>query len=543
MVIVIANKTSEYWKKRFEILETASNSYGLDTYRQIEPAFEVAQRQIEKEIEVWFARFGKNNGVTIDEAKKYLTTAELKEFKWDVEEYIRKGRENALNQQWVKELENASSKYHISRLEALKIRTQNAAEVAFGNELDEIDAMARRVYTDNYYRSIFEVQKGFNIGWDIGQVDEKKLSRLISKPWAADGKNFSERIWGQRTQLVNELHQQLTRTCVLGKPPDSAIEAIAKKFDVTKNQAGRLVMTEQAYFHSISQKDAFNELDVEEFEIVATLDSHTSSICQEMDGQHFPMKEYEPGVTAPPFHVWCRSVTVPYFDDDFLPGERAARDAEGNTYYVPDNMTYKEWKEQNVKAESERYTREDYENIGKAKVDFSIFDSERWNDNFDLISNNSEVNSSIKRVSKQMLKHRSGTFHEDLYFIDANTGKIAGFNTSDSKKLGVTVNERIQNALNNQNITLIGIHNHPYSSLPSLSDLNAIAKRSNQVMGVIVCHDGTIFTYSKPVKEINETAYKTALTKFKKYSIITNENKGMEFLSDLYEFEFRRFEI
>lgn len=349
-MIVIANKTSEYWKKRFEILESASNSYGLDTYRQIEPAFEVAQRQIEKEIDIWFGRFAKNNAVTIDEARKYLTSSELKEFKWDVQEYIKKGRENALNQQWVKELENASSKYHISRLEALKIRTQNAAEVAFGNELDEIDAMARRVYKDNYYHSIFEVQKGFNVGWDIGQVDEKKLSRIISKPWAADGKNFSERIWGQRTQLVNELHQQLTRTCVLGKAPDGAIEAIAKKFDVTKKQAGRLVMTEQAYFHSISQKDAFNELDVEEYEIVATLDSHTSSICQEMDGQHFPMKDYEPGVTAPPFHVWCRTVTVPYFEDNYG-GERAARDEDGNTYYVPDNMTYKNWASEYINDE------------------------------------------------------------------------------------------------------------------------------------------------------------------------------------------------
>ena len=76
-------------------------------------------------------------------------------------------------------------------------------------------------------------------------------------------------------------------------------------------------MTEQAYFHSVAQQEAFKELDVEEFEVVATLDNLTSEICQEMDGKHFPMKDYEPGVTAPPFHPWCRSVTVPYFDDDF----------------------------------------------------------------------------------------------------------------------------------------------------------------------------------------------------------------------------------
>ena len=340
----MSEKTSAYWKKRFEALEDVSNGYGVDAYRRIEPAFDKAYRQIEKEIDAWYGRFAKNNEMTIEDARKLLTSSELKELKWDVQEYIKYGRENDLNEMWVKELENASAKFHISRLEALKLRTQHAAEVAFGNELGEIDAMARKVYTEDYYHSIFEVQKGFNVGWNIGQIDERKLERLISKPWAADGKNFSNRIWEQKSQLVNELHTQLTRTCILGKAPDDAIKAISKKFDVTKHQAGRLVMTEQAYFHSVAQKEAFEELDVEEFEIVATLDSHTSAICQDMDGKHFPMKEYQPGVTAPPFHVFCRSVTVPYFDDEFSLGERAARDEDGQTYYVPSNMTYKDWK-------------------------------------------------------------------------------------------------------------------------------------------------------------------------------------------------------
>ena len=84
---------------------------------------------------------------------------------------------------------------------------------------------------------------------------------------------------------------------------------------------------------------------VEQYEIVATLDSHTSDICQNIDGQVFPMKDFEPGVTAPPFHVYCRSTTVPYFEEDFgQVGKRAARGEDGKTYYVSADMTYKEWK-------------------------------------------------------------------------------------------------------------------------------------------------------------------------------------------------------
>lgn len=165
--------------------------------------------------------------------------------------------------------------------------------------------------------------------------------------WAADGYNFSERIWNNKSKLINEVHNELTKNIMLGQDPQKAIDAIAKKMNTSRSNAGRLVMTEEAYFSSAVQKACFEDLDIEQYEIVATLDSHTSDICRSLDGQHFPMKDYEAGVTAPPFHVNCRSTTVPYFDDNFGQiGERAARDEEsGQTYYVPDDMNYQEWKE------------------------------------------------------------------------------------------------------------------------------------------------------------------------------------------------------
>lgn len=354
----MAKKSSAYWQKRFSTLENAQNQYGQNTFHQIEPAFDKAERQIQAQIEAWYARYASNNGITLAEARKQLSAAELKELQWDVQEYIKYGQENAMNQQWMKELENASARFHISRLEALKLRTQQSLEVAFGNELDSLDGMVKKLYQSGYYHTCFEVQKGFNIGWEIGQIDERKLQKVISKPWAADGKTFSDRVWQSKTTMVNELHQQMTRTIIQGKAPDEAIKALSKyvsgKTKNAKYNAGRLVMTEQAFISSAAQKDAFNDLDVEEFEIVATLDSHTSDICREMDGKHFPMKDFQPGVTAPPFHVWCRSTTVPYFDDEWgRSGERAARGEDGKTYYVPADMTYPEWEKAMVDGQTD----------------------------------------------------------------------------------------------------------------------------------------------------------------------------------------------
>jgi len=340
-------RNNNYWKNRAKQVEQAAHSYGRDTYASVEKTLRRAHLEIEKQIADWYKRFADNNGVVdMAEARKLLNSKELKELKWDIDDYIKHGQENELDERWMKELENASARYHISRLEALKLRTEQAIEVAFGNELDDIDSMARKVFTESFYHTCYDTMLGLSAGWEIGQVNQSVLNNVVSKPWAVDGKNFSDRIWEQKGKLINEVHQELTRTCVMGEAPDRAIANIAKRFNVSKNQAGRLIMTEQAYFHAAAQKEAFKELDVEQYEIVATLDSHTSDICQDMDGKVFDMKDYEAGVTAPPFHVYCRSVTAPYFDDDFdIVGERAARDENGETYYVPADTTYPEWKE------------------------------------------------------------------------------------------------------------------------------------------------------------------------------------------------------
>lgn len=343
----------EYWQKRFELLEQAAHQQGVQCYADIEKQYRQAQKQLEGQIAAWYQRFASNNGVTLAEAKRMLNAKELAELKWDVNQYIQYGQENAINGTWVKQLENASARFHISRLEALKLQTQQSIEVMFGNQLDSIDSTMRNVYKSGYYHTAYEIQKGVGVGCDFSALDDKQISKVINKPWAVDGKNFSERIWGNRQKLVNELNNTLTQNIILGKDPQKAIDEITRKMNTSKTNAGRLVMTEEAFFSSAAQKDCFDELDVEQFEIVATLDSHTSDICRGMDGKHFPMSEWKVGVTAPPFHVHCRSTTVPYFDDEFdAVGERAARDEEtGKTYFVPGNMTYKEWEKSFVNGD------------------------------------------------------------------------------------------------------------------------------------------------------------------------------------------------
>lgn len=335
---------AEYWKQRFTQLEAAQNRKGATAYLEMEKQYKAAQNELEAQIARWYQRFADSNGISLAQAKQWLKGHDLAEFKWDVKEYIKYGKENAINGAWMQELENASSKFHISRLEALQIQTQNSLETMFAQQMGTMKKALSDVYASGYYHTAYTVQQGFGLGWDIAGLDQAQIEKVLSKPWAVDGYNFSTRIWNSKTKLIGEVHNELSKNLLTGADPQKAIDSLAKKMGTSKSNAGRLVMTEQAYFSSAAQKDCFNDLDVEEYEIVATLDSHTSDICRSLDGKVFKMSDYKPGITAPPFHVYCRSTTAPHFKDNFDAGERAARGADGKTYYVPDDVTYSEWK-------------------------------------------------------------------------------------------------------------------------------------------------------------------------------------------------------
>lgn len=341
----------EYWAERFEKLTDAQLNKGTEYYYNLQEQYRKAIASVEKDIAKWYTRYATENGITLTEAKRLLNGRELEEFRMDVKEYIAKGK--SLDPKWAKQLEAASVKVHVSRLEALKVQMQQQAEMLYSYERDGIDELARNVYTEGYYHTAYEIQKGIGVGFDLMALDVSRIDKLIAKPWAADGKNFSERIWNNRAQLVSELENRLTQSIIRGQSPKKVIAEIAERFNVNKSRAGALVMTESAFFASASQRDAFNDLDVEKYEILATLDSRTSETCRRMDGQVIPMSDYKPGVTAPPFHVRCRSTTVPYFDDEFsVLDKRAARDEDGKYYTVPASMKYKDWEEAFVKGGS-----------------------------------------------------------------------------------------------------------------------------------------------------------------------------------------------
>lgn len=330
------------------LLEETLNDRGIEYYHDLSEAYRSALAATERELSVYYIKLANNNKISLAEAHKLLNSKELKEFKWTVEEYIEKAKENEFTRHWSKQLENASLRYRISRLEAMKVLMQNQAELLMGHELDGVSKLMADVYTEGYYRTRHILDTGIGIGHTFAALDTKTIEKVLAKPWVADGRNFSERIWGShRPQLINDLHKGLSHTIIRGDSSQKLINYIAKKYEVAKYRAENLVLTERAYFSSISEQESYRELGVEYQEFCATLDERTSDICREMDGKVFKTSEIEIGVNAPPLHCRCRSVMVPYIENK--EGTRAARDKYGNHILVDANMKYQDWYDKFIK--------------------------------------------------------------------------------------------------------------------------------------------------------------------------------------------------
>lgn len=338
----IVKRNGEYWNRRFAAVEQLAHNENARTITELERHFINAQRELDQQINAWYGRFAENNQISLADARRWLNDRELAELKWDVNEYIKHAQAVGMNPGYIKQLENASARFHISRLEALKIQTDHTMTKLFSKYDDAATKHMKRAYSESYYRTCYEIQKGVGVGWDMAAINETALDKVISRPWTTDGNTFSDRIWSGKRTLVDRVHTELTQNMILGRGPDRAIKNIAAEMGVSRRQTGRLVMTESAYFHESADFAALKSLDVERYEIIATLDRKTSPICQDMDGKIFTMSQYQVGVTAPPFHPWCRTTKGPYFEDD--DGERIARGADGKTYKIPGNMKYKEWK-------------------------------------------------------------------------------------------------------------------------------------------------------------------------------------------------------
>lgn len=339
-------KSNIYWQKRFGKLEEQLTKDGDPYIAETRKSYINAMREIEGELNAWFAEFSTLNKVPLAEAKKMLRSKEMMFFHMDVNEYIRLAQIKDMGSEWDRRLRSASIRVHINRLDAIKLKIQAALEELKADTGRNALLSVKNAYTDGYYRSVYEIQKGVNRGRNVDALTDNFIGNAINKPWTADGITFSKRIWGNVDKLNAVIASELTQGLIIGEPSEAIARRIAKKMDVAYRNAETLVLSERAAASNSAQLLAFSEYGIDELEFIATLDNRTSEKCRALDKTILKVSDAKVGVTAPPIHIRCRSVLVPYIEG--LNDVRIARKDDGRTYHIPSDTSYTQWYKDNV---------------------------------------------------------------------------------------------------------------------------------------------------------------------------------------------------
>lgn len=346
--------SKDYWKSRSAQREMESQIIASRYLAMMDESLRKTQQEILRQIERFYSRYSIENRVSITNARKYLTVEELKDFK-NID--LKRFREMSLadNPEYDRILNATSYRVRISRLEALNLRIEMQMAELYGgsNGLQHYSYTGLAdVYQNSYYKTMFDLAKeGITTGV-VAKLSDETMKEVLSYNWS--GKEFSTRIWGHQETTRQSIRKELERSFASGRSIQRTTKAIMDKTDVAKSLVEALVRTEANFFNSLAAQDSYSDADIEKYEVLATLDSRTSNICREQDGKKYKTKDYKPGETAPPFHVRCRSTTIPYFDEsEYMEGEKK-QSADG----LIDDMTYDKWYDKYVTSDPERLMEE-----------------------------------------------------------------------------------------------------------------------------------------------------------------------------------------
>lgn len=297
---------SNYWEKR--ALENKLNvvENEEDYLNRITAIYDQANKDIEDKLAKVYARYAKENGMTLDEAYQKLPKSMEKKYKNDVMDYVEKAKSG--DPKWKQYLLNQSIMHSHSVLDQLRTEYRN---VIYNIDMETTGGkFLEKIFANSNYKAQFD-----NNEEAFAKVDQDKIKSLLEENWSGGG-NFSELIWKDKEKLVKALDDIVIRGLATGENFDKMAEKLAKRMDTSKSNAKRLIMTESARMDNEGLLAYYKETDVKKLIFVATLDMRTSDICRAMDGEIIPIDRAQIGLNVPPLHPYCRSVISPYYEDN-----------------------------------------------------------------------------------------------------------------------------------------------------------------------------------------------------------------------------------
>lgn len=328
-----------YWQERQHKREAKAYSKILDVEKEYKEALERSKININKQISHIGTTYMKDNQLSYAEAMRQLKGAEYKVWRKELHEYMQEWKklekEAPLEAKklWL-EIETLSARSRISHLDTIRAQIDIELSKVSTEAVESTRKALYGVYGDTYKEVV----------GDLGvksMFSNKMAKAVIDRPWS--GANYSSRLWGNSERLARVLKQEVTTGMIQGINLKTMGKRISDKIEgAKKNDVERLLRTEVNYTLNQATLDGYKDAKVEKYEFDATLDSRTSQICAELNGEVFEVNKAAVGVNYPPMHPRCRSTTSPIIDYEVL-GKRLREEKDLQGKEKSDKLTEEEF--------------------------------------------------------------------------------------------------------------------------------------------------------------------------------------------------------
>ncbi len=331
-----------YWDKRYLRIKARELQNTADYESNLKSRLSGLEYELEQEANIWYSKYADNHDINPDTAKKLLSTVGSTNWTMTLEEFKRK----AIKDGYTKELDSEYFKSRIARLQDLE---EQLEEISSRFASDETDSLSNRLtdqFQDTYMTTIFNTQiQQAKLTSEFARFNEDQIKYIVNQPWHKE--DFSKRVWkNYHEELPKQLVDVMLRGTFMGYSPQRITKMFQQRFEsIRRHQIHRLVITEMGHIAEQATSKAYEESGIEEYEYMATLESHTCEVCAHLDGEIFKMPEKKEGVNYPLIHPHCRCTTVPYIEGLPEVKERWMRDPETGKGKIINNMSFDEWKQ------------------------------------------------------------------------------------------------------------------------------------------------------------------------------------------------------
>ena len=296
-----------YWRKREEEQLKHYIKEEADIQRAMMDRYNYMLRQIEIQINDFYARYARAEKITLAEAQQRVSKMDVQAFAAKAKKYV---EEKNFSAKANEELRLYNATMRINRLELLKANIGLETIDGFNDIEKLMDQGLTKRTTDELKRQEEILRRDAGI-LNTTVFDNAKTARTIVNA-SFNNATWSHRIWGNQNHLRDELSSLLTQGLIQGRNPNALAPSLRKLFGVSRNSAERLMVTEMARVQTEAQMESFKRNDIDEY-IFLSLDTACKE-CMALNEKHFRVKDEMPGENAPPIHPNCRCSTAAYVD-------------------------------------------------------------------------------------------------------------------------------------------------------------------------------------------------------------------------------------